>query len=124
MTGMAHWKRSGREYWRLAADFSVTILAEAALDRVCWEMGSRVDSLFERVLVAMGASVGGLVGVACDGGGVTLGRGALGWGLWATLGGGWGAVSAPLEVTCALPAWSWERRRQGVSIARKNLGGT
>ena len=35
-----------------------------------------------------------------------------------------GAVSAPLEVACALTVWDWERRRHGVSIARSILGGT
>ena len=55
---MSHWRRKGRGYWRLAADFAVTMLAEATLDQVWWVMGSRVGSFFERFLVEMGASVG------------------------------------------------------------------
>ena len=35
-----------------------------------------------------------------------------------------GSMSAPLEVDCALPAWSWERQSQGVSIVRTIIGGT
>ena len=66
-TDMTHWRRKGIGYWRLAADCAVAMLAEAALDRVRWEMGSRVGSLFERVLVTMGMLVGWLVGVACGG---------------------------------------------------------
>ena len=39
------------------------MLAEDALDRVQWEIGPRIGSLFERILVEMGELVGGMVGV-------------------------------------------------------------
>ena len=64
MIGMKHWQSKGRGYWRLEADCAVTMLAEAAIDPVQWEIGSIVGSLFERVLVVIGVLVIGMVGVA------------------------------------------------------------
>ena len=64
---MDHWRRKVRGYWRLAADCAVKMLVEADIDQVQWAMGLRAGNLFERVLVEMGASVGGLVGVTCVG---------------------------------------------------------
>ena len=43
----------------------VTMLAEAVLDQLRWAMGSGVGILLEHFLVAMGVSMGGMVGVAC-----------------------------------------------------------
>ena len=64
---MDHWRSKCRGYWWLAEDCTVTMSEEADFDRVQWAMGSRVGSLFESVLVAMGVLVGVLVGIACGG---------------------------------------------------------
>ena len=46
--------------------------------------------------MAMGVLIGGLLVIAFFCLGVTLGRGDLGWVLWATLGGGWGRCESTL----------------------------
>ena len=43
------------------------MLAEANLDQVRWEIGSKLGFLLERILVAMYALVVVLVGVDCGG---------------------------------------------------------